>query len=64
MAFYLVTASPKKNLLTQLAYQLKQKAFLNLKPFGQALTYSLESAKFDEKHNIVLWRKKTFVHRH
>jgi len=45
MAYYLVKAKPKKDLLEKLESSLRKKAFMELKPFGKALTYSLENAQ-------------------
>jgi hypothetical protein len=45
MAFYLVSARPVADRLDELEARLNQHAFLDLRPFGQSLTGSLESAR-------------------
>jgi hypothetical protein len=45
MAYYLVTASPREELLEELRDQLGRNAFLNLQPFGRALSSSLRRAR-------------------
>ena len=45
MAHYLVTASPREELLTELAERLERDEFSSLRPFGRALTTSLRRAR-------------------
>ena len=45
MAYYLVTASPREDLLDELRDKLKRNAFVGLKPFGRALSASLRRAR-------------------
>ncbi len=45
MAFYLVSARPVAHRLEELEAKLNQYAFLDLRPFGRALTASLEGAR-------------------
>lgn len=45
MAHYLVTASPRADLLTELEARLARDEFSGLRPFGKALTYSLRRAR-------------------
>ena len=45
MAYYLVRAKPKAERLPELAEQLQQNAFVNLRPFGQAVSYGLNNAR-------------------
>jgi hypothetical protein len=45
MAHYLVTASPRDALLTELAERLARDEFMGLRPFGRALTSSLRRAR-------------------
>ena len=47
MAHYLVTARPKKN-LPELEKLLKEDALLKLRPFGKAITRSLNDARRTE----------------
>jgi hypothetical protein len=45
MAYYLVTAHPLADRMDDLVTKLGQHAFVELRPFGQALTASLEGAR-------------------
>ena len=45
MAYYLVRAKPKPERLGELSRQLEQTAFVGLRPFGKALTHSLERSE-------------------
>ncbi len=45
MAYYLVTASPKEELLEELREKLARNEFVGLKPFGRALSSSLRRAR-------------------
>ncbi|MBI3443725.1 hypothetical protein HY008_03565 [Candidatus Woesebacteria bacterium] len=60
MAFYLVRAKPKKDFLPKLSGLLKQNAFVDIQPFGHAITKGLENARFDDKKNIAVWEEKDF----
>lgn len=45
MAYYLVRATPRPELLDELADKLAQHAFVAMRPFGQALTKGLQGAR-------------------
>ncbi len=45
MAHYLVTATPREDLLAELSERLERDEFLPLRPFGRALTASLRRAR-------------------
>jgi hypothetical protein len=45
MAHYLVTATPRENLLAELAQRLERGEFVALRPFGRTLTTSLRRAR-------------------
>lgn len=45
MAHYLVTASPREDLLAELSERLERDEFVTLRPFGRALTSSLRRAR-------------------
>jgi hypothetical protein len=45
MAHYLVTARPNPGRLPKLRSELERDAFINLNPFGHALTASLSNAR-------------------
>jgi len=59
MAYYLVTAKPKKELLGELKDSLNKDLFYNLKPFGQALTFSLKNAKLKEDGSAT-WEEEDY----
>jgi len=59
MAYYLVKAELKKELSGQLEKSLKENAFINLQPFGRALTFSLLNARVDEKKEII-WEEEDY----
>jgi hypothetical protein len=45
VAHYLVTASPRADLLPELGERLARDEFAGLRPFGRALTFSLRRAR-------------------
>jgi hypothetical protein len=45
MAYYLVSARPRVDRMDDLEAKLSEHAFLDLQPFGRALTVSLEGAR-------------------
>jgi hypothetical protein len=45
VAHYLVTASPREDLLGELAERLERDEFVTLRPFGRALTSALRRAR-------------------
>jgi hypothetical protein len=45
MAHYLVTATPREELLGELAERLERDEFVTLRPFGRTLTSSLRRAR-------------------
>ncbi len=59
MAHYLVTAKPKQERLPKLKQKLHEKAFAGLKPFGQALTYSLENARM-RADGYAVWEEEDY----
>ena len=52
MAFYLVRAKPKKEYLESLKEELNSGKISRMRPFGQALHYSLENARIVMKTMI------------
>lgn len=48
MAHYIVTARPVSDRMGELTEKLRNREFEPLKPFGKALSYSLEHAKSDK----------------
>lgn len=47
MAFYLVKARPRMDLLESLREELSSGAISRMRPFGKSLQYSLENARID-----------------
>lgn len=59
MAYYLVKAQPKKEDLDKLFRELEKNGFLDLKPFGKALTYGLRNARLLES-GIAVWEEEDY----
>ena len=59
VAYYLVRAKPKPERLWELGRQLEQNAFVHLRPFGKALTYSLENAR-SESDGTAMWEEEDY----
>ena len=45
MAHYLVTAEPKPHRIRELLDNLRRETYVTMRPFGKAMTYSLENAR-------------------
>ncbi|MDY7082572.1 MAG: hypothetical protein SXQ77_09255 [Halobacteria archaeon] len=62
MAFYLVRASPKteKQKLDELRTHLDRGEFEDMRPFGNALTQSLENARYDESEGEAVWEEEDY----
>ena len=61
MAHYLVTARPNPDRLPQLRSELERGAFIDLKPFGQALTESLLNARV-QPDGLATWEEEDYCH--
>jgi hypothetical protein len=59
VAHYLVRAKPKPERLQELSQRLEQKAFAGLRPFGRALTHSLENARSDSG-GTAIWEEEDY----
>ena len=59
MAYYLVKARPKKELLEELKQKLEAGEFLGLRPFGKAVSYSLERARWKDEDTAV-WEEEDY----
>ncbi|HXF15328.1 MAG TPA: hypothetical protein VN517_19420 [Terriglobales bacterium] len=59
MAYYLVRAKPKPERLAELHTQLGENAFIDLRPFGKALTYSLTEARTQPDGNAI-WEEEDY----
>ena len=59
MAHYLVTAIPKAALLDELEDRLAQDEFIEMQPFGRALTKSLRGARLRDDGEAV-WEEEDY----
>jgi hypothetical protein len=59
MAHYLVSARPLPNRLDELETKLTQRAFVDLEPFGRALTASLEGARW-QPDGTAVWEEEDY----
>jgi hypothetical protein len=59
MAHYIVRAKPKMNRLAELHQRLGESAFINLRPFGKALTYSLNNVHV-QPDGIAIWEEEDY----
>lgn len=59
MSYYLVKAKPKKSKLQELEEKLKANAFIDLQPFGQAVTMGLKNARIKEDGEVV-WEEEDY----
>lgn len=62
MAYYIVRATPKADLLDELRRKLSEQAFVDLRPFGQALTQGLTGARWSEAEGRgqVVWEEEDY----
>jgi hypothetical protein len=59
MAHYLVRAKPKPERLAELHHQLDEDAFMDLRPYGKALTYSLTEAR-TQPDGTAVWEEEDY----
>ena len=59
MAHYLVQAKPVDELLTELRSRLDSGEIRVMRPFGQALQYSLDNARLKENGNAI-WEEEDY----
>ena len=59
MAYYLVQAKPVEELLTDLRQRLDSGEIRVMRPFGQALQYSLEHARVKED-GLAVWEEEDY----
>lgn len=60
MAYYLVRARLKAELAEELRQRLAQRAFLEMQPFGRALTKALEGARWDPETGEAVWEEEDY----
>ena len=59
MAYYLVRATLREELRDELAEKLAARAFIDLRPFGEALTMGLEGARRQADGRVV-WEEEDY----
>lgn len=59
MAYYLVRATPRPELLDELAAKLAEDAFIDMRPFGQALTRGLQGARWLDDGRAI-WEEEDY----
>ena len=59
MAHYLVTAKPKSDKLGVLLENLRMRAYAPMRPFGKAMTYSLENARLRDD-GYAIWEEEDY----
>lgn len=59
MAHYIVRAKPKPDRLAELNQKLRENAFVDLRPFGKALTYSLSEARI-QPDGAAIWEEEDY----
>jgi hypothetical protein len=59
VAHYIVRAKPKAERLAELKRRLGENAFVNLRPFGKALTHSLNNARIDS-NGTAIWEEEDY----
>jgi hypothetical protein len=59
MAHYIVRAKPKPDLIGELNQELRENAFIDLRPFGKALTHSLNEARL-EADGVAIWEEEDY----
>jgi hypothetical protein len=59
MAYYLVRANLREELKDELAEKLAARAFIKLRPFGEALTMGLEGARLQQDGRVV-WEEEDY----
>ena len=60
MAFYLIRAKLRADEKDELYSRLQKKEFVELRPFGIALTLGLENARSDPKTGETLWEEEDY----
>ncbi|MBD3275887.1 MAG: hypothetical protein GF372_11280 [Candidatus Marinimicrobia bacterium] len=60
MAYYLVSAEVKENKLDELKERLDKGELKKLSPYGKAMTYSLNNARYDPDSDRALWEEEDY----
>jgi hypothetical protein len=59
MSYYIVRAKPKSDRLSELKERLRQQAFIQLRPFGKALTRALNDARI-QADGTAIWKEEDY----
>jgi hypothetical protein len=59
VAHYIVRAKPKPDLIAELNQKLRDNAFVDLRPFGKALTHSLAQARI-QPNGVAIWEEEDY----
>ena len=59
MAFYLVSAVPKQDLMQELSERLTRDEFVGLRPFGPTLSRSLKGARL-RRDGVAVWEEEDY----
>ena len=59
MAFYLVSAVPKNDLMEELGERLAEDAFVGLRPFGKTVSHSLKNARL-RRDGVAVWEEEDY----
>jgi len=62
MAYYLVRARLKPGVYEELREKVAQRAFITLRPFGLAISESLEGARLDPETGEAVWEEEDYCH--
>ncbi len=61
MAYYLVKAKPKDELLDELKKRIDSGEIQSMRPFGKAMDYSLKNARITEDE-LAVWEEEDYCH--
>jgi hypothetical protein len=59
MAYYLVTAKPKRERLADLLSNLRKHRYASMQPFGETMTHSLENARL-RADGYAVWEEEDY----
>ncbi len=59
MAYYLVRARPRSELLSELWQRLESDEIVEMRPFGRALDHSLRNARLVEQ-DVAIWEEEDY----
>lgn len=60
MAHYIVRAEPESSQLDDLRERLDREEFKDMRPFGRALTRSLENVRYDPETGEAVWEEEDY----